>query len=149
MKASFINPFLSSSIHVIETVIQVRPTIGELRIREIDGLEDYIWLRIGIMGQMEKDILFGFPEPMALIMVSRMMGGSIVTEFNELCQSAVAELGNMISGNASTMLYNEGIVVDITPPHFVSDASAYKGGKAFNIPFKIETVGEFHINIMV
>jgi len=74
-----------------------------------------------------------------------MMGGYPVSELDEMCCSAIAELGNMISGNASTMLYNEGIQVDITPPDIVSDHSRYVQKKAITIPLDLSDIGNFNI----
>ncbi|MFE5320407.1 chemotaxis protein CheX [Paenibacillus sp. NPDC056579] len=147
MQANFVNPFLTSSLHVIETLIQIKPVVGQLSMRTIHYADDYVWLKIGILGQMNKDILFGFPETVAFRMVSGMMGGYPVTQFDELCQSAVGELGNMISGNASTLLYQQGIEVDITPPNLVNDSAYEWGGQVFSIPLTIETIGEFNIYI--
>ena len=47
-------------------------------------------------------------KSVALKLVSAMMGGYAIAEMDEMGQSAISELGNMISGNASTILYNQG-----------------------------------------
>lgn len=107
MKAELIHPFLESARIVIEQVANVRPSTGELGIKEIVPVGGYIRIYIGMTGQMEGDIVFMLQEEVALKVVSAMMGGYILTEMNEITQSAISELGNMISGNASTMLYNQ------------------------------------------
>ncbi|HZG57000.1 chemotaxis protein CheX [Paenibacillus sp.] len=149
MQAELINPFLTSSVQVIETIIQVKPTVGKLHMKEIQFADNYVWLKIRIHGQVEKEILFGFPDRMAMNMVSTMLGGYVVTEVDDMCRSAVAELGNMISGNASTMLYHNGITVDITPPKLVEDTTIDTGKKAVSIPLRVDRIGEFDINIIV
>lgn len=149
LQAELINPFLTSSIQVIETIIQVKPTVGKLQVTRIQYEENYVWLKIEIVGQVQKEILFGFPERMAINMVSMMMGGYQITELDEMCMSAVAELGNMISGNASTMLYHNGITVDITPPSVVGDGAEAWGKQAMSIPLSIDAVGDFDIHIMM
>ncbi|MCI3922285.1 chemotaxis protein CheX [Paenibacillus sp. TRM 82003] len=149
MQAELINPFLTSSIQVIETLIQVKPTVGKLQVTRMKYIDHYVWLKIQIVGQVQKEIMFGFPDRLAMNMVSMMMGGYQVTELDEMCKSAVAELGNMISGNASTMLYHNGITVDITPPSLVNDDASEWGKQAMSIPLTVETVGEFDIHIMM
>lgn len=149
MQAELINPFLTSSIQVIETIIQVKPKVGELQIKQISFTQDCVWLKIRIHGQLERDILFGFPEKMAMNIVSTMLGEYAVSEIDDMCRSAVAELGNMISGNASTMLYDNGIIVEITPPSIVTNDSADWGKRAVNIPLEVERIGGFDINILV
>lgn len=147
MQASLVNPFLSSSIHVIETLLQIKPKVGQLSVQKIDYLHQHIWFKIGIIGEMNKEILFGFPEAVAFGMVSGMMGGYPVTEFDAMCQSAVGELGNMISGNASVLLSQQGVEVDITPPSLVDQVGYAWGANVFSIPIKIDNIGQFHIYI--
>ena len=149
MQAELINPFLTSSIQVIETIIQVKPTVGKLQMKQMQYTENYVWLKIRIHGQMEQEIMFGFPDTMAMNIVSTMLGGYVVTELDDMCRSAVAELGNMISGNASTMLYHNGIAVDITPPSLVGDSAVDWGKKAVSIPLSVERIGDFDINILM
>lgn len=149
MQAELIQPFLTSSIQVIETIIQVRPSVGRLHLTEIASLSDCVWLKIHIWGQFEKEILFAFPDRMAMNIVSTMLGGYVVTELDDMCRSAVAELGNMISGNASTMLSHKGIAVDITPPLLMEDVSEARGKTAVSIPVEVERIGAFKIHILV
>lgn len=151
MKADLINPFLESARTVIEQVINVRPTTGQLGIKDIKFVENYIWIQIGMTGQMSGDIVFGLSEEVALKLVSAMMGGFSVTELDDMSQSAISELGNMISGNASTMLYNQGVIVDITPPKLIHSANAagFTAKKVLTIPLIIEQIGELDIQVIV
>lgn len=151
MKAEVINPFLESARHVIEQVMQVSPSTGDLGIKEIGHIENHIWIQIGMTGQMNGDIIFGIQEQVALQMVSVMMGGFVITEMDEMGQSAISELGNMISGNASTILSNQGVDVDITPPKVMkSDSSSILiQKKALCIPLRMEGIGELDIQVMI
>ncbi|QGQ94871.1 chemotaxis protein CheX [Paenibacillus psychroresistens] len=151
MKAEYINPFLESARIVIEQMINIRPTTGQLGIKDIKFVEKYIWIQIGITGQMQGDIVFGLHEVVALKLVSAMMGGFVLTEMDEMGHSAISELGNMISGNASTMLYNQGVRVDITPPKVVQSVTAagFIPKKALTIPLIIEGIGELDIQVIM
>jgi len=151
MQAAYINPFLMSSCTVIESLIQVKPTLGELKIKQIEIGDDRVWLKIGIVGGMTGEVVFGFPESVALKIASAMMGGYSLTEFDEISRSAISELTNMISGNASTLLYNQGIVVDITPPSFMDLGSqmASTGAKALSIPLNLHSYGAFDIYVIM
>ena len=42
-----------------------------------------------------------------------------ITEMDELSQSAICELGNMIMGNAATVFSTQGTLIDITPPTLI------------------------------
>jgi chemotaxis protein CheX len=147
MQAKFVNPFLASSVMVLEQLIQIKPQVGKLKLEDVSMAADHIWLKIGLIGQMKGDIVFGFPNQVALKIVSGMMGGFEVTQFDEMTQSAIGELGNMISGNASTMLYNDGIHIDITPPNLISGGEAGYS-KAISVPLDLKEIGSFNIYVI-
>lgn len=151
MKAEYINPFLESAKNVIEQVVQIRPETGQLGLKDIKFVENYIWIQIGLNGHMNGDIVFGLSEQVALKMVSAMMGGFVLSEIDEIVRSAISELGNMISGNASTILYNQGMKVDITPPKVIESASAagFNASKALTIPLIMNGIGELDIQVLV
>ncbi|MCK9859391.1 MULTISPECIES: chemotaxis protein CheX [Paenibacillus] len=151
MKAEYINPFLEAATIVIEQVIQIRPSTGKLGLKNIELVENHIWIQIGINGQMNGDIVFGLSEQVALKMVSAMMGGFTISELDEIGRSAISELGNMISGNASTMLFNQGVSVDITPPRIIQSASAesLSAGQALTVPLIMDGIGQFDIQVLV
>ena len=151
MQSTYINPFLSASIHVLETVIQIRPSVGGLRMGHLSANGDMVWLGIHVFGQMQGNIVFGFPRKVALLLVSAMMGGYTVTELDEMTRSAISELGNMISGNASTRLSEQGIQVDITTPKLFVDANSELGihEKAFTVNIGIESIGDFDIYVFL
>lgn len=151
MKAEYINPFLESARMVLEQTVNVKPTTGQLSIKDVIYIEKYIWIQIGLSGQMHGDIVFGLHESAALKLVSAMMGGFAVSELDEMSKSAISELGNMISGNASTILYNQGVKVEITPPVIVESAEAagFSPKKALTIPLHMEGIGDLDIQIII
>lgn len=151
MKAEVINPFLESARTVIEQVIQVTPSTGSLGVKNMEIIEDHIWIQIGMTGQLTGNIVFGIQEHVALRMVSVMMGGYILTEMDEMGQSAISELGNMISGNASTILSNQGVTVDITPPKVMKSEhiESFLPQKALSIPLLMDGIGELDIQVMI
>ena len=150
MQAELINPFLESARIVIEQVIQIKPSTGQLGVKDVKFVENYIWIQIGLNGQMNGDIVFGLSEEVAMKMISAMMGGYVISEIDDMGKSAISELGNMISGNASTMLFNQGVRVDITPPKVLHSAQAagFKTGKALTIPLIMEGIGELDIQVL-
>lgn len=152
MKAEIINPFLESARIVIEQVIQVSPSTGNLGIKNIEIVKGDIWIQVGMTGQLTGNVVFGLKEIVALKIVSVMMGGvPILKEMDEMGQSAISELGNMISGNASTILSNQGVNVDITPPRIVSplDNPLFFSKKALSIPLMMDGIGELDIQVMI
>lgn len=150
MKAEVINPFLESARNVIEQVIQVSLSTGMLGIKEIELIDNHIWIQVGMTGQLSGNVIFGLAENVALRMVSIMMGGYVITEMDEMGQSAISELGNMISGNASTILYNQGVSVDISPPQIMRlESMSILPRRALSIPLLMEGIGEMDIQVMI
>jgi chemotaxis protein CheX len=151
MKAEYIKPFLESALIVIEQMVQVRPSTGRLSTRDIKFADNHVWIQIGLTGHMNGDIVFGLSESVALRMISAMMGGYVITEIDEMGRSAISELGNMISGNATTMLYNQGVHVDITPPKFMKThfTSNYGALRALAVPLIMDGIGEMEIQVLI
>jgi chemotaxis protein CheX len=64
-------------------------------------------------------VLYGIPAETGLKMVSYIMGQEF-TEFGSLAQSGVAELGNVITGQATVKLSQAGYQSNISPPALIS-----------------------------
>lgn len=75
---------------------------------------------VGLVGDARGNIAYSFSADTAKAIASAMMMGMPVTEMNEISRSAIAELSNMITGNATIRMSHEQAVVDITPPSVVS-----------------------------
>lgn len=151
MKAEIINPFLESARIVIEQVIRVSPSTGNLTVKIIEIVKGDIWIQVGMTGQLSGNVVFGLKESVALKIVSAMMGGTILTKMDEMGKSAISELSNMISGNASTILSNQGVNVDITPPVIVNpqENPLFFSKKALSIPLMMDGIGELDIQVMI
>jgi len=151
MKAEYINPFLESARMVMEQMMRVRPTIGQLAIKDIAFQDGHIWIQIGLRGQINGDVIYGFNEQVALRIVSVMMGGFTLTEIDEIGRSAISELGNMISGNASTIFSSRGLMVEITPPKVmdgIAQPSVY-ARKALTVPLILEDLGQMELQVLI
>ena len=57
-----------------------------------------------------------------MTIASTMMGGMPVAQFDELPQSAISELVNMVTANSAIRFEQLGMQVDISPPSLVSAA---------------------------
>jgi chemotaxis protein CheX len=111
--------------------------------------EHQLWIQIGVTGHMTGDIVFGLSKPVALKIVSAMMGGFAITEIDDIGKSAISELGNMISGNACTMLYNQGVQIDITPPRVLEASAGFDSRRALAVPLIMEGIGEMELQVLI
>ncbi len=111
-----INPFLQSSISVVESVTQVKMTVGKPELTDFH-LKDLTYaIQVGVVGEMKGQVILAIADDNAKEIASKMMFGMPVTELDEMSSSALNELGNMIMGNTATIFSTLGILIDITPP---------------------------------
>lgn len=151
MKAEFINPFLESAVMVLEQVVQTKPQTGPIGLKELRGQSGFIWIQIQLIGQVNGDIVFGMSEISALNIVSAMMGGFQISSLDDMGRSAISELSNMISGNASTKLSSQGVHVDITPPALLQGAQLqlFEARKALTVPLLMDGIGQLDIQVLL
>ena len=111
MKAEYVNPFYQATIQVFKLMLD----LDLKRVLEADGADSQVIVQLSVSGDLTGTITYHFPEEMALKMVQIMSG----MEFNELdsfVTSALAEIANIISGNAMSNLFERNYRCDISPP---------------------------------
>lgn len=110
-----INPFLMASSKILKEMCTIDIKFGKPYIKEPIFLENTYIIIIGFTGERKGQVMIVLDESVALDLASRMIMMPI-TEMDDISKSAIAELGNMIMGNAATIFSNKGIAIDITPP---------------------------------
>lgn len=110
-----INPFLMAATSIMRSMCQMELQIGKPYVKTNEFGQDSVLIMIGVTGEMRGQVILAFTTNSALHVVSKMAMMQI-DEMNEIATSAVSELGNMIMGNAATILSTKGIGIDITPP---------------------------------
>lgn len=71
---------------------------------------------VGVTGELHGNVIFAMTEDCAKKIASSMMGGMPIEAFDEMAQSAISELGNMLAAGACTYLEVMGIKADISTP---------------------------------
>ena len=92
---------------------------GELSLAETDYTTKEVTVLIGVTGDLEGTVLFGTTEEMAMNIVYELTGERKVF-YDDTCESAIAELGNVISGRATALFEDQGIKCTISPPTVIS-----------------------------
>ncbi|SCY94308.1 chemotaxis protein CheX [Alkaliphilus peptidifermentans] len=121
MKAELINSFLKAGQDVVMQMTGIKLEIEKTYIKKPPFDKNDIAIVIGVTGELNGLTAINMSEDLALKMASTMMGGMQISSLDEISKSAVTELGNMILGNAASLLYNEGVKVDITPPQLLEN----------------------------
>lgn len=122
MRAEFINPFLTASFSVLNMVLGTLPTKGPIGAQNDGKTSHQVNIVCGVTGHLHGQIILGMGQTTANRIASAMSGQPLKV-FDHFVASAIAELGNMISGNALMSLSESGFVCDITPPTIIRGSS--------------------------
>jgi chemotaxis protein CheX len=114
----FMNPFVEAASEVLEKEVQIKAERGALSLQKSALTSDEITVLISLVGQIQGVVLYGLSKATGMKLVSKMLGQEFI-EFDNLAQSGVAELGNVITGRATVKLSKEGFESEISPPTLV------------------------------
>lgn len=110
---------------------------GELLIKEEMYVVKDITAFIGIVGEIKGTVSYSFDTKTAISLSSAMMCGMPIESVGEMERSALAELANMITGNAVSIM-NDVKDIDISPPSVVMGQDMF---------FVIGTVATMSVNL--
>ncbi|MEQ1821844.1 MAG: chemotaxis protein CheX [Fimbriimonadaceae bacterium] len=122
MDVKLINPFIMATFSVYEMVLGEMPTKGQLGIQSTCSTVSDINVVLGLTGDVTGTIVFGMCQQTALKIASKMTFQDLKI-LDPLAKSAIAELCNMVSGNALQDLSDQGFVCDITPPSLIKGSN--------------------------
>ncbi len=114
----FMNPFVEAAAEVLEKEVDAKVERGSLSLQKSAMTSDQITVLLSLVGQVQGVVLYGLSIETGLKLVSKMMGQEF-TDFDNLAQSGIAELGNVITGRATVKLSKEGFGAEISPPTLV------------------------------
>lgn len=114
-RLELIAPFVEAAAKVIMQECSEVVGKGQLhRVRSPQTSND-VSAMIAVTGGVAGLVIYSMSQATAMGFASRMIGEP-VTELHELAQSAIAELANMITGQASIKLEASGFPTDMSPP---------------------------------
>lgn len=121
LKVEFISPFINSTIRVLESEMgrSIPVEKGQLKIESSSYTGQDVTVLIGVIGAVQGIVMYGMSERTAKNIVSAMLNERIVI-FNEMVESAIAEMGNVITGIASSELEKAGYASTLAPPTVVT-----------------------------
>jgi len=106
-------------------------------------------VNIGVIGELKGTIIIGMTIESAKKFASKMMMGMQVLEFDELPQSAICEMSNMVCANACTNFTTTGIKdINISTPTLIisNDGKIKLAPKtAVRIEYEIDDIDVFLI----
>jgi chemotaxis protein CheX len=118
MDIRFLNPFVTAAAEVIATEIGGAVERGPLSVSRTGYTTCDVSVILTIVGNLQGVVIYGMSQKTAIDMVSHMIGQQF-TEMDELVQSGVAEIGNVITGRASMLLAAAGYPTNISVPTLI------------------------------
>lgn len=118
MDVKYLNPFLAAASEVIEAEVNVKVQRGSITVHQGSLTTDEVTVLINLVGQIQGVVLLELSKQTGIGFVSKMLDQSI-SEFDNLSQSGIAELGNVISGKATVELSKTGVDSTISPPTMI------------------------------
>lgn len=132
MNVEYINVFLMAATQVMKDMCQLQLGVGKPYVKPTEFDAESIVISIGVTGEVRGVVLLAFSVDVACDIASKMCFMPI-TQLDELSASALSELGNMILGNAATVLSTKGIGIDITPPTIIQGDFKLSSAYAKNV----------------
>ena len=133
MKPEYVNSFIKATFEIIKMAAQIELKTGKPFVQVNPFHATEVIIVVGITGEIRGQAMISIPGSMAKHIASNMMMGMPVDELDDMAKSALQELGNMIMGNAATLLYNEGVKIDITPPTLMLGSNIEISGSSLRI----------------
>ncbi|MDH4100152.1 MAG: chemotaxis protein CheX [Nitrospirota bacterium] len=147
MDVKVINSFLVAAYDVLGKELGISAEKGRIGShQDFFNVSDFT-IRIAIKGENEGFIWYTMTEKTALAIASKMMD-SPVTVMDAMAESALAELGNMISGLAATQLGNASIACTLESPIVMKGKRACMLGDATALAIPLTTpLGHLDIKV--
>ena len=119
MDVNYINPILSSFANIMPQLglANVEKKGMSLKGRFIES--PGVMIIVGIIGDIKGNVIYGISLNDAKKIASTMMMGMPVENFDELAQSAISELTNMLTANVATNFSNDNIIINISTPTLI------------------------------
>lgn len=154
IKADYVNPFVTKAVDTLRQFLpDAKIERGEVSIHQTPFTTKGTATYLGISGDLEGRVIYQMSVPTA-IGVAGAMNHEEFEELNDIARSTIQELGNIISGNATTQLRNiaDEKSIDITPPSLIvgeeTQISDSVSSQYLSVPLYTPH-GDFTINLAV
>lgn len=116
MDAKLVNPFIDAFTAIMPQIgfQDVKRNQMVVKDRSVESLG--VTVLVGFTKNIKGNVAYNMSESTAKFIASTMMMGMPVENFDDMAQSAISELSNMITANAATNLASLGYETDISTP---------------------------------
>jgi chemotaxis protein CheX len=118
MNVKFLNPFVVAAHDILTLEMRETSQRGELRLENGPYSTDDATVIISLVGALDGTVFYSMSKESAIQFASVLMGERFDV-MDELVQSGIAELGNVITGQASMRLADAGYESNISTPSLI------------------------------
>lgn len=115
--AKLINPFIEAFNSVMPQLGFPQPSRKGMGLKSIVADSLGVAVIVGFTKQIKGNVVYNMTVDTAKYIASAMMMGMPINSFDEMAQSAISELSNMLTANTATNLTSLGYEVDISTPN--------------------------------
>ncbi len=135
MNVVVINKLIEAADSVSKMMLNVDLKAGRPQLIDKPLAEESVCILVGTTGELRGQVIISCNHDIALKAANRMMQGMGSGLWDELAQSALQEFGNMMMGTFSTLLSQDEINIDITPPTLIQGQGIMLSGeKGIKLP---------------
>lgn len=148
MRTEILNSFIVAMGDVLVSEANVQIKRGSLSLERGSCTSNEVSVLISLVGDVWGVAIISLSFDVAKAITSRILGQEF-PEFNELVQSGIGELGNVIVGHACTKLAGLGYSIDISVPTLIVGKGSHistLGIDRIVIPLETE-MGLIHLNL--
>ena len=116
MDAKLVNPFIDAFTTVMPQLGFQEPKRAKMTVKDKIAESLGVSVIVGFTKQLRGNVVYNMTVDTAKYIASTMMMGMPVENFDEMAQSAISEMSNMLTANAATNLTAMGLEVDISTP---------------------------------
>ena len=116
MDAKLVNPFIDAFTSVLPMMGFPTPSRKGMGLKSIVVDSLGVTIMVGFTRQLRGNVVYNMSEETAKHIASTMMMGMPVAALDEMAQSAICEMSNMLIATAATNLTALGYDVDISTP---------------------------------
>ncbi len=148
MRYDYIDPFVATTLRVLDRTIRGTVRRGNVTVLEGERLKGDVGVRVRVTGDAEGDVILSMETATALRICSRLFGEHYAT-MTPGSEDALMEFANMITGNAISVLNDQGFDFTVSPPSVIRRGSASGqtlSGESMQIPL-FSYCGEMTMNV--
>ncbi len=116
MRAEYANIFIRSAVEVFQKEAGVHLTRKDLSKKDSPMPSLPVSIILGITGQIRGQVVYAMDQNFTYEVARAMLPNKLPAEVRRMANSAVSEIANMITGQASISLAGDSGKIDLTPP---------------------------------